>query len=375
MAKTDGDYLTLITENDHVLVACDEDLILYVPRSSALTIESVAGDANIQALQGPLRLGPVAGDVTMHEAGAVEIETVSGDVSLRNIADLSAKVISGDFTLRGCKGDCILQTVGGDASLRDVQGDVVIHSIGSDLYARNIYGNLNVTAGADIALYLEPSPGHIYHASASDDLLLRLPGTVSVELHLVSTNPDNIQVDIPGVELSGKTNAYDLTIGAQTDNIAKMYLSAGDDLLVTSRAEAWDSAADFGIGMADSGNLQIPPIPLLPANISERIHQRIRSAVERSQERAEAASRRAALKIEAAMRRAEAKARTAEVRTRRGQVQIHIGRRTWDSSPQRPAEKDEPVSDEERLQILRMLQQKKITIEEAEKLLAALEGK
>jgi hypothetical protein len=43
------------------------------------------------------------------------------------------------------------------------------------------------------------------------------------------------------------------------------------------------------------------------------------------------------------------------------------------ASPPRPP--SEPVSDEERLSILRMLQEKKITREEAEKLLAALEGK
>jgi hypothetical protein len=35
----------------------------------------------------------------------------------------------------------------------------------------------------------------------------------------------------------------------------------------------------------------------------------------------------------------------------------------------------EPVTEEERLMILRMLEQKKITLEEAEILLSALEGK
>ena len=38
------------------------------------------------------------------------------------------------------------------------------------------------------------------------------------------------------------------------------------------------------------------------------------------------------------------------------------------------APKSDPVSDEERMTILRMLSEKKITSEEAEKLLSALEG-
>jgi hypothetical protein len=54
---------------------------------------------------------------------------------------------------------------------------------------------------------------------------------------------------------------------------------------------------------------------------------------------------------------------------------MNIGRWNWDLSPHGPAESGEPVSDEERLTILRMLQEKKISLEEAEKLLAAIEGK
>jgi hypothetical protein len=54
---------------------------------------------------------------------------------------------------------------------------------------------------------------------------------------------------------------------------------------------------------------------------------------------------------------------------------MNIGRFNWDLLPGSPAEAGQPVSDEERLAILRMLREKKITLEEAEKLLGALEGK
>ncbi len=383
MAKTDGDKLTLTVEGGEARLSCDENLILYLPRPAALTVESVAGDASLQAMHGPLRLGPVAGDVTMNDVGAVEADTVAGDASLRNGGPVSAKSISGDLTLRGSKGACAIETVGGDASVRDIQGNLAIQSVGSDLYARNVRGSVNVNAGADVALYLEPLPGHIYNITAGDDILVRLPREVNIELHIVGGDAEDVHVDIPGVELSGKSSAYDLTIGPQAENIAKMYLTAADDLLVTCRADAWDSAADFGVGMADSGDWSIPPIPPLPPDFSERINRRVQAAMERAQmhieeagRRAEAAGRRTSLKMEAAMRRAEAKARAAEVRARRGaQMNVNIGRFNWDSTPHGPVEASQPVSDEERLTILRMLQAKKISLEEAEKLLAALEGK
>jgi hypothetical protein len=175
-----------------------------------------------------------------------------------------------------------------------------------------------------------------------------------------------------------------------------MYLTSGDDLLVTSQAGAWESAADFGVDMADSGSWGIPPIPPLPPDFSERINRRVQAAMERAQSRIQDASRRAEtlgrradVKVEAALRRAEAKARAAEVRARRGwkveyappsgipsaNINLNVGRWKWDVTPHGPVETGQPVSDEERLTILRMLREKKITLEEAEKLLAALEGK
>ena len=54
---------------------------------------------------------------------------------------------------------------------------------------------------------------------------------------------------------------------------------------------------------------------------------------------------------------------------------LNIGRWKWDITPGASVEPGGRVSDEERLSILKMLQEKKITVEEAEQLLAALEGK
>jgi hypothetical protein len=52
----------------------------------------------------------------------------------------------------------------------------------------------------------------------------------------------------------------------------------------------------------------------------------------------------------------------------------HPERWNFGFDPLNTAEAKQPVSDEERMVILKMLQEKKITSEEAEKLLSALEG-
>ncbi|MBM3151202.1 MAG: hypothetical protein FJZ96_03185 [Chloroflexi bacterium] len=376
MAKTDGDELNLSASNNHVTVSCDENLILYMPRSAGLRVRKVAGDASLQALAGSVDLEQVAGDLTLNDIARAAVGTVAGDVSLRNSGALQLESVSGNLVLRHGKGDITATSVGGDASLRDVHGKVEIKHVGSDFYLRNARGPVNVTAGADAALYLEPQPGVDYQVKAGDDLLLRLPPEASVELQLTSSEPHNIHIDFPDVTIDEEATSQVVTLGG---GAARMYLEAADNIVVTSRAERWQTVEEFGFGMGDfefPRIPEIPPLPHLPPDFNERINRRVTLAMEKAQRHAEAAGKRAEIKVEAALRRAEAKARAAEQRARRANVNLKIGRWDWDLTPGKfTPTGGHPVSDEERLTILRMLQEKKISLDEAEKLLSALEGK
>jgi DUF4097 and DUF4098 domain-containing protein YvlB len=142
MAKTDGDELNLTADGERVVISCDESLILYLPRQANLNIDNVAGDASLQALSGPLVLGPVAGDLSMNDLGHVTLETVSGDASFRSVGAVDAQSISGDLTLRGGRGGCSIESVRGDVSLYEVEGAVTFKTIGSDLTLSKVRGGL-----------------------------------------------------------------------------------------------------------------------------------------------------------------------------------------------------------------------------------------
>jgi len=84
----------------------------------------------------------------------------------------------------------------------------------------------------------------------------------------------------------------------------------------------------------------------------------------------EQATRRAAKQAEEAARRVERAGRRMNAK-----VNVGVGRWNWDLSPKGvPVPPKPPASEEERLAILKMLQEKKITADEASRLLAALEG-
>ena len=96
-------------------------------------------------------------------------------------------------------------------------------------------------------------------------------------------------------------------------------------------------------------------------------------AAERFRRKVEQKMHRAELKAEIKMRNAERKARHAMHRV---DANLGVERWKWNVTPGSfpPGGMGDPVTDEERMAILKMLQEKKITSEEADKLLAALEG-
>jgi hypothetical protein len=112
----------------------------------------------------------------------------------------------------------------------------------------------------------------------------------------------------------------------------------------------------------------------MSADEIERIMAQARQVSERETTRAQEKMRRAQEKLERKLEAAQRQREKAADRRTRG-----AGRQSWSFDwpppPPAPAPPNEPVSDEERLMILRMLEQKKISLEEAEQLLAALEDK
>lgn len=331
LLKADDDELSVDQDGDQVRISCSDDLSLRVPKGASVVITSIGGDASIRGVIGDIQLTDVGGDLSMRDVNNVAIEAVHAD-----------------FSLRGGKGNLSVRKADSDVSVRDVDGDVNLDSISDDLALRDVRGNVAANVGEDVVMYLNPKPGQTYAVNAGDDILLVMPPKSNATLTL---SADEINVDWDGVENEEDATSRVVILGDGSVNVT---LSAGGDIRVSNRSDAGESAEDFGnfaaMGMDWSG-------------FGERISRRVEQATERAQR-----------KIEAANRRIEQKAREAE-RRGRGKVAFGVGRWNWDFSPKGvPVPPKQQVSDEERLAILKMLQEKKISAEEAEKLLAALEG-
>ena len=331
----DDEEMRLKHEGDTVNIYCEDDVSLRVPKLAFVSIQFIEGDASIRGVM-----------------GGIELKTIAGDLSIRDVDMVSIDTIESDFSLRTAKGNLFVKSAHSDVSIRDVDGSVTLESVADDLALRDVRGNVIANVAEDVVLYLNPRADNVYSVTAGDDILLVMPPKANATLTL---NGDEIDVEWKGVEKDEDATSRTVILG---DGSAAVKLIAGGDIRVTNQADAGESAEDFGnfagIGVDWSG-------------FGDRISRQVEQATQRAQR-----------KVEEAARRVEQKTREAERRISHrgsGKPVFQVGPWSWDlSSKGVPMPIKPQATDEERMLILKMLQDKKITAAEAEKLLASLEG-
>jgi len=383
--EADPDQLVLSEEDDAVRVSCQGDCEIRLPHGAALEIEAVHGDAQIKLLDEPLKIG-----------------SVHGSLSLRSVAGAAVELVHGDLSAKSITGDLEFQQVLGNVEVRQAEGALDLRDVGGDLDLQNVRRDLHVVSKGDARLQLGTLDGETYLVQAAGDVQISLPAGSGLKLHLVSQG-HSIKVRLPEHTETYRQEQVDLEIGGGEISLT---VEAGGDVSLTAQDAAWEGAspymADFSEQIARQVESQIgeqleevsrrvkDQMDRLSSDLgksgfspedAQRIVDQAMRASERETTRAQEKMRRAQekleRKLEEAQRRAGQKARAGErsswARSR------HTWGRHWPApvtppTPPTPPAAPDPVSEEERLMILRMLEQKKISLEEAEQLLSALEG-
>lgn len=347
VTKCDEEDLTATTHGDELDLSCDNDLVMYVTNNIDINALVVEGDTDIRAIDGDLRL-----------------RQLSGDLQVRNVGNLLIDDVDGDLTIKGCNGNVKVLRVAGDGTIKDVAGDLFVEVEG-DLTLRGIGKALWAHAGGDAALYLKPSSDSAIVVEAEGDILAHLPAHLDATLNLNAEEGD-IRVDLPGVKPVEAGGTRQLIFGT---GITPIQLNAEGELIVTSR----DDPAGFGnFNGAGAGSLD---------DLNERINRITEDATRRAMEATGMNGNLSEMiqsKVERAMRKVEEKMNSADRRAHH--MGVKVGQRPDPFSrgpfpPKPPQPPAQAVSDDERLAILKMLQEKKISVEQAETLLSALEGK
>lgn len=388
--RSNDEQTALIQQDEVVQITSHGDCMLRLPHESELQAQSIHGGARFKLLE-----------------GALDIERIVGSLDLRNIKSARVGSVEGNLLAKQLTEDLVVEQVQGNALARDVQGRCVLKRVAGNLDLRDTEDNIEAAAGGNVRVRLCLLVGNDYRLKAGGNLHCEVPEDASLRVDL-SSGAQRIKIILPDEKTTLAEASHHLTLG---EGAASMTLEAGGTILFAAQAVDWAEmdevqeeleetfsqfSEDFSQQIADQVEAQIEAqMEILSENLAklesmigksgmppeeaERVIQRARQASEkanlRAQERMRRAQEKLERKLEAAQRKTEIKLKAIE---RRGRPpRRHTWGFEWSSRPPAPAPAPpgESPTDEERLLILRMLEEKKITIQEAEELLAALEGK
>jgi hypothetical protein len=386
----DTDDVTLERAGETFTLQVRADCFLTCPPDTTIAVESVRGNLQVEEVKGPVTAGTAHGNVDLSAVGPTALEQVSGNLRVRQA--------QGDLRAQTVKGNARVHQVEGSLSLDHVDGNLEAAGLQGGLVAEQVRGNVRL--GPPF------SPGMTYRLNIHGNLTLSLPAESSLRLSLQAGG--NLVSHVPGLVLE-KTNGETTGALGAGEAILEAQAKGNVSLRLPEWGEGMAAEAPFGAGwgwpweegpaagipfdfVADLEGLEEQietrigeAMAEMNARLEEslgrisdeRLREQARRQAERAMERARRAAERA---TERARRRAEREServrREADQDAERSRMWAERAERRWQrASGSRPRPKSEPVTDEERMRILRMVEEGKVTPEQAADLLAAMEGR
>jgi hypothetical protein len=363
---------TLVEEDGHVYVTVNKSCVIKVPQASTIEIEKGMGSVKIANIKNMVNIGKVLGNLVLSgiktaDVGKVggnfsinkaekhvQIEKVAGNLTVEDVASFKCEKVGGNCRIKNVSEWLTIEKAGGNflgQSIRELAGDV---NIGGFLKAHSVQLRNNVNVGGNIKLN---------KAVFTDGQSLNAGGNIDVviEDQLIDTvfklraGDGKIEIKIKGDDIKHMGGTYEYQIGEAINSVT---LAAGGAIKIGDQQEAEEEiVGDL------SGKFEFEESPF-----SELIQERIDSATKM----AEAKVKSTEIRLEQIREKLE-KSRGFDFDidfgdihkpTKRAEEKVtHIHRKAGKKG----------ATDEERLMILQMLQDKKISVEEAETLFKALE--
>jgi hypothetical protein len=383
LVKTNPPEMVQMEEDgDTIRIQSQTSAQVFLPAKAHVQVEDVHGNCQFKSLEGDLSINKIGGNLTLDQVGPINAEKVYGN--------LSGRTVTGDMTI---------QTVYGNVTLRNVKGRFFVsEKLKGNLVLKEV-SEVNAAAHGNCTLSITPVPDHVYDIEAGGNINCRLSEAADADISITS-DAQHIHINLPEISGLWSEKSHQLTLGAGG---AKISLTAKGPVHISQTADdpeaqlngdmEWGESLE-GIGEDINQLIDIQMDALqrtlnerlsdLPDTLnSQQVSTDIEEIVEQARQYSNQAAMRAQLKARDAAKRAQEKLtrklekarQRAEKKARRVPSQ-RPGSRRWQPSrtgtPRRGA--SETVSDEERMMVLKMLEENKITLEEAESLLSALEG-
>lgn len=364
VSSTHPDTLTVVKSGEAIYVTAMNSCELAVPKGLVVHVEKALGSVRCQGIQNSFQSEKILGHLVIDGAKSVSVEKIGGNCCLRNISDsikvqkvggniiaenfaqLDAEKAGGRCLLKNGKGVVQIGKIGGGFSGERLQGLVNIEKVGGDYKSDSNQFGFTTKVGGDIDLSLLGAVADtVIHAGG--DIQLHVPKGLN-DIHLVAVTEGDLQIKAAGMDISLENEVFDRNIG-NGGPLLDIKAEEGDILITDEPQTTQEVVGDLSMYF-----------DIEERGMHEMIHDRVQKATELADKR-----------IEAAQKRLD------QMQSKFG---VHIDGINIPSIsippiniPPIPPRTKKGASDEERLLILQMLQEKKISVEEAETLFRSLE--
>ncbi len=309
-----------------ITFSAEDDLCLKVPFNAKVEVLWAGADLIVRDIKSAVAIHESAGDVILRHCDSADLGTVKGDLKVRDLG-----------------GDLKAQSVAGDAKLRHVLGAVELEA-GGDVRIEHPVSRAQIRAGGDASVAILPKPGSENSIVAHGDLRCYLPSGASVVVEGKVGGDSFVRFPAAGKETQPATEngSLPLTLGKGE---ARLRLEAEGDLWIGGwmDVDSWGEWRELGRDMGQMGM----EFGMLAGEFGRWVERNMHDKFSEYDKR---------------LRRKMEENKFAQDRRRY----------SW-NAPSQPAQSTPGAGESERLSILDMLQKGKITVDEAERLLTALE--
>ena len=342
-----------------------------VPLESEIIVENVSGDLTIKSIENSLNLENINGQVILKSVGSTTLEKVKGNFSSKHIeGDLKIESANGNVMIRDVEGKIILEDGKGNFNFSGISGDVDIKT----------KGNANVTLELDF--------DGTYNIEAGGNIVCQIESTINANVKF-SSKANSIRIDTRDQNEIFANKEFEIN---PEDGDCKIQLTAVGKIEYIELGKHDHTSSSFGFEHLDNLNNVGENLNSLADGITQQVSENLGKSINSitdqislimdniGKNKTVTENARKTLKIKQRELRELTKAQRDVLRKSRKETgsdkKGSRHRRDIRFHAFHQEEKNvDPVSDEERQFILQMLQDKKIDINQAEELLAALEGK
>lgn len=333
------DMLNYTFQDDGLELSAQGDCTLRIPESSELHVGSVGGNAFISDMESETHIESVSGSLSLKNMGSTTVDNVSGNLNVRSIeGDFTVEKVAGNATFRDVEGELAARQVQANLSLRDIEGDIVARSHGNADLRLEPEADVQVEAKGNLFCYVEDDAG------------------IDVSLH---SGGQSITLDTPNGRQVINKEDHKFNLG---DGGIDMRLSAAGHIDFRAGGKVGDFGMDLDLDFVDE-------MAGLADEISDQVTSQVETQLEALNEQLTALGDRFR---NSGNRRANAVQRRVELAQHKLERKLHGRGGRVVVSAVKPTE---PVSAKERALILQMVQEKKISVADAEMLLNTLEGR